>query len=123
MTKILITGSEGLIGSLLCKKLSKKYKIVRFDKKLGHDILNYDQIKRKMKGCDGVLHLAAMSRVITAHQKPKEAVENNIIGTTNILECIRKNNPKIWCVYGSSREVYGETKKKVSEALKVAKLL
>ena len=36
--KIIITGSEGLIGKELCKYLSKKNKIIKLDLVLGHDL-------------------------------------------------------------------------------------
>jgi len=113
--KILVTGSEGLIGSLLCKKLKKEHTIVRFDLKRKQNVLNIKSLKEKLKTCDGVIHLAAVSRVITAYNNPLTSVKNNIIGIANILECIRIINPKIWCVYASSREVYGESTKKVKE--------
>ena len=36
--KIVITGSEGLVGKQLVKDLSSKYKIIKLDLKLGHDL-------------------------------------------------------------------------------------
>ena len=118
MTRILVTGSEGLIGTMLCSKLKKKYNIVKYDLKLGQDILNKQNLEKSLRNCDGVIHLAALSRVVTAYENPLEAVKNNVLGTANVLECIRTINPKIWCIYASSREVYGETRKKISETAK-----
>ena len=114
--KILVTGSEGLIGSILCKKLSKNFQPVRYDLKNGKNILNVKSLKKELKSCDGVIHLAAVSRVITAYKNPLLSIKHNILGTANILENIRQINPKIWCVYASSREVYGESKNKVKES-------
>jgi len=76
--KILVTGSEGLIGSTLCKKLKREHTVERFDLKLGHNILNFKQLKKAMKKCDGVIHLAAVSRVVHAYHKPMKAIRHNI---------------------------------------------
>jgi len=105
-----------MIGKMLCSKLNKNHKIVKFDLKLGHDILRRSQLEKAIKGCTGVIHHAAMSRVVDAHKHPLESVKNNILGTANVLECIRTINPKIWCIYASSREVYGESRKKIKES-------
>jgi nucleoside-diphosphate-sugar epimerase len=115
MRRILVTGSEGLIGSVLCKKLQKKYSIIKFDIKKGEDILNSKHVMHAIKGCHGIIHLAAHSRVITAFNDPMDAIVTNILGTANILECVRQTNPHIWFVYASSREVYGETKMRINE--------
>jgi len=109
MKKILVTGSEGLIGNLLCNKLKENYKIIHFDLKLGDNILNKKDLERCVKKCDAVIHLAAESRVVNAYKNPLKAIKYNIIGTANLLESIRLFNPKIFCIYASSREVYGET--------------
>jgi len=107
--RILITGSQGLIGKELVKKLKNlNYSIEEIDLKTGQDVLNKKLVEEKIKKVDGVVHLAGISRVITAYEKPLETVVNNVLGTTNILESIRKHNPSCWFIFGSSREVYGE---------------
>lgn len=116
MSRILVTGSEGLIGTALCKKLEKKYAIIRFDLKLGNNVLNKKQVVKALQNCDGVIHLAGESRVPMGYKKPFETIKSNILGTANILECIRQTNSNVWCIYASSREVYGEQKKRMSEA-------
>jgi nucleoside-diphosphate-sugar epimerase len=113
---ILVTGSEGLIGKALVKNLkSKNYDVIEFDIKNNEDILNKLLVKEKIKSINGVVHLAAVSRVITAYKDPEKSIMTNILGTTNILEAIRKINPKCWMIFASSREVYGETNKKIKE--------
>lgn len=118
MKTILVTGSEGLIGLPLCNQLKKKYKVLRIDTKIGNNVLNYSTLKKLIQKSDGVIHLAAESRVYTAHKYPLRSIKNNIIGTVNILESIRVHNPKAWFVYASSREVYGKTIGKTSETAK-----
>lgn len=113
--KLLITGSEGLIGTLLTKKLESNYKISKFDLKLKNNITNFKSLQNEVKTCEGIIHLAALSRVVTAYQNPLLSIKYNILGFANILENIRTINPKIWCIYASSREVYGESLNKVKE--------
>ena len=115
MSKILVTGSEGLIGAALCRKLEKKYKIVHYDLKLKKNILNKKQFKKNLVGCVGVIHLARESRVPRGFKYPVRTIKNNVVGTGNILGSIKEIDPKIWCIYGISREVYGEKKKKFKE--------
>tara|TARA_B100002049_G_scaffold73029_2_gene53676 strand:- start:471 stop:1346 length:876 start_codon:yes stop_codon:yes gene_type:complete len=115
MSRILVTGSEGLIGAALCRKLEKKYEIVHYDLKLKKNILNKKQFKKNLIGCVGVIHLAGESRVPRGFKYPVRTIKNNVVGTGNILGAIKEIDPKIWCIYGSSREVYGEKKKKFKE--------
>tara|TARA_B100000029_G_C17590732_1_gene962405 strand:+ start:276 stop:1154 length:879 start_codon:yes stop_codon:yes gene_type:complete len=110
MKKILVTGSEGLIGKVLCEKLEKKFKVVHYDLKRKKNILNKKQLKKDLKGCVGVIHLAGESRVPMGYKYPLKTIKNNIIGTGNILESIRELDSQIWCIYASSREIYGESK-------------
>ena len=63
--KIFITGSSGFIGKELTKHITSKYEVVGFAHDEGCDILDYEQLKLAMKGCDVVVHLAA-------HRKPYE---------------------------------------------------
>ena len=66
MNKIIITGSEGLIG----KKVSdffikkKKFKIIKLDKKLGHDLItenNVDKIFKKHKNANYLINLHGLN--------------------------------------------------------------
>jgi len=110
--KILVTGSAGFIGSVLKKKLeNQKTIVIPFDIKddLQFDVKNLEMLKKHASGVDGIIHLAAVSRVITAQQHPYECISTNIGGVANILEASRtisKNPP--WIIFGSSREVFGE---------------
>ena len=114
---ILITGSEGLIGKELSSKLEDlKFNIIRYDIKNGKDVLDKNSLEKIVHNVSGVVHLAAVSRVINGFKDPYKAVMTNVIGTTNILDLIRTKNPSCWMIFGSSREVYGETRSKVKES-------
>jgi len=103
--KIFITGSSGFIGSELVNHLSKKHEIIEYDLSNGHDILNFQQLKKGMAGCDIVIHLAA-------YRKPyedktfKDYFETNCQGTFNIAEAAMENKIKK-LIYTSSTSYYG----------------
>lgn len=103
--KIFITGSSGFVGKELVNHLSKKHEMVEYDLANGQDILDYSQLKKAMKGCDVVVHLAA-------HRKPyedktfKDYFETNCQGTFNIAQAAMEFNVKR-LIYSSSTSYYG----------------
>ncbi|MFH1423759.1 MAG: NAD-dependent epimerase/dehydratase family protein [Candidatus Nealsonbacteria bacterium] len=110
--KILITGSSGLIGSALKDFLEKQdVEVILYDLKDNppNDTRNFSDLKEKMSGADGVVHLAAVSRVIAAFNDPLECINTNVGGTINVLEAARVGN-RPWVIFGSSREVFGESR-------------
>lgn len=114
---ILVTGSEGLIGKELSRKLrEKKIRVVGYDIKNGQNILDQQSLEQIICDVTGVVHLAAISRVVTGYNDPYAAVMTNIIGTANLLDLIRRKNPSCWMIFGSSREVYGESQSVVKES-------
>ena len=110
--KILITGSAGFLGSALNHYLKEKeVSVILFDIKDDSrlDVKDLRNIKEKISDAHGIVHLAALSRVITAQEQPHECVATNIGGTANILEAARTRTGKNpWVIFGSSREVFGE---------------
>lgn len=125
--KILVTGAAGFIGSSLIEKLVKNgsYKIYGIDIKknpvnlkpvidkiryLRIDVRDADELEKAINDIepDGVIHLAAVSRVIWCEHSPDKCIDVNISGTRNIIKIISKLKNKPWIIYGSSREVYGE---------------
>ncbi|MHA2247127.1 MAG: NAD-dependent epimerase/dehydratase family protein [Candidatus Hodarchaeales archaeon] len=124
MAKILITGGLGNIGLSLAKKLqSLGFETILYDNRdensftedilgggdiIQGDVCNFNALRESMDGIDGIVHLAAVSRVIWGYENPKQCVDVNIGGTINVLEAARLSERKPWVIFGSSREVYGE---------------
>ncbi len=115
MKTVLITGSEGLIGSSLTEYLGQQSILVKhFDIRFHSNhpdtgnVLDKLAIKKAVQGCVGVIHLAGTSRVILGEQNPDLCWKNNVEGTNNIIEAALESPYKPWIIYASSREVYGQ---------------
>jgi UDP-glucose 4-epimerase len=112
--KILLTGCEGLIGSALkVALLNQGIYVQGFDQKLHRahpdygDILDLTRLGQVVTNCDGIIHLAAVSRVIWGEKDPDLCWKTNFGGTQNVLERASKSPKHPWVLYASSREVYG----------------
>ncbi|QAT40523.1 NAD-dependent 4,6-dehydratase LegB [Clostridium sp. JN-9] len=127
--KVLVTGSEGFIGSHLTERLVElganvtalvQYNsfnnwgwIDTFDKEVKNsiqvvtgDIREYDVMKRIIKGQDVVFHLAALIAIPYSYLSPMAYVRTNVEGTANVLEACRDYNvEKI--IHTSTSETYG----------------
>lgn len=115
MSTLLVTGSRGLIGRELVRSLLLDGHNVRgFDWSypLGHhffgNILDRSSLQRAMSDCDGIIHLAAISRVAWGERDPVLCYEINAQGTDNLLQVAARQFAKPWVLVASSREVYGE---------------
>lgn len=109
--RIAITGSEGLIGRALTDALTAQGDEIRGLDLRGRgvtegDILNPEDLIECIDGCVGVVHLAAVSRVVHGERDPDLCWRTNVGGTQNVLNAARAAGA--WVVYASSREVYGQ---------------
>jgi UDP-glucose 4-epimerase len=59
-----------------------------------------------MEGCEAVVHLAALTSLPKSWEDPSEEYLNNVVGTSNVLECAIKSGIKR-IVYASSSSIYG----------------
>ncbi len=126
MSKILITGGAGYIGSLAARKfLEDGYEVrvldnflygsrdnleqIRDDIEIFEgDIRNIEDTKKAVEGVDKVLHLAAISSIPLCSKDPDLAIDTNIKGTKNVLEaCLDKNIEKILYANGAAG-IYGK---------------
>lgn len=112
--RIAVTGSSGLIGRALTSQLQHsghdiiEIDIVGVDSPC--DISNKDQLSVSLSGCEGIIHLAAVSRVAEAQEFPLRTWSTNVDGTQNILNAVLDQNAgtQPWVIHASSREVYGD---------------
>lgn len=111
--RILITGSSGLIGSALRMALEKRGdQAICFDVRergASHgDVIDRARLAEAISGVHGIIHLAAVSRVIWGERDPEGCWATNVGGTSNVLELAAVEPGKPWVIFASSREVYGQ---------------
>lgn len=131
MTRILVTGAAGFIGSNLCDRLcSTGYQVVGLDCFLDNyprdykeanlkSLLDYDgftfiegdlaetELAALLDGVTGVFHLAARPGVRESWGRHfDEYLVNNVLATQKLLEAV-KDLPDVSVIYASSSSVYG----------------
>lgn len=111
---ILVTGSSGLIGRHLTSYLRRAGIAVRtFDiaSSAAEDTRDRKALGAALEGVEGVVHLAAVSRVVWAERNPALCQAINVDALENLLQlCHRQPSPP-WVIFASSREVYGQPTK------------
>lgn len=70
------------------------------------DIRDPHGVKEAMKGCDAVLHLAALIAIPYSYHSPDTYVDTNIKGTLNVLQAARELDMGR-VIHTSTSEVYG----------------
>ena len=111
--RVLITGHSGLIGNRLRSEL-KACGIdvclldLRGSGRDAGDVRRVADVRRAITGCDGVVHLAAVSRVVWAERDPEQCWSTNVGGLGNVIDAIEAQAARPWLVFASSREVYGQ---------------
>lgn len=114
MTKtILVTGSCGLVGRRLCASLRNGGFAVKELDLRGHgkshgDVTRPADIEAAIQGCVGVVHLAAVSRVVWGQRDPDWCWRTNVAGLQNLVQAALAQSVKPWILFSSSREVYGQ---------------
>ncbi|MEZ4300819.1 MAG: NAD(P)-dependent oxidoreductase [Polyangiaceae bacterium] len=110
---MLITGSSGLIGSALVGALgAREIEVEGFDlRAVGAargDVCDAERLRGSVLRCDGVVHLAAVSRVVHAERDPELCRRTNVEGVRNVLDAVSDSPRRPWLVFASSREVHGQ---------------
>lgn len=100
MGMILITGSQGFIGSALIKEVDG----IHYDLKGGRDIRNMSQAISCLSGVQTIVHLAANPGVQQSIDDPEDSYWHNLHGTWVMLEAARKAGVKRF-IFASSGAV------------------
>ena len=134
--KVFVTGHTGFKGGWLClvlkflgakvtgyslKPLNKKnlFNEVGLSKYISKSIIGDIRDKKKLfkeikkSKATVVFHLAAQALVRESYRKPTETMETNILGTLNILDCVKKIKSIKSSVIITSDKVYDVKKNKV----------
>lgn len=133
MSKILVVGGAGFIGSNIAASFLKG----------GHEVTILDNFSRKgsfpnvqwlkesftrnglrvikadirrltkkllktVEEAEVIFHMASQVAVTTSVEDPKEDFEINLLGTFNLLEAMRKASPEAILIFASTNKVYGD---------------
>ncbi|HEY3827112.1 MAG TPA: SDR family oxidoreductase [Bryobacteraceae bacterium] len=127
MSRFLVTGGAGFIGSALVRGLLARgaNKVVVVDNLVtGHernlaevrgpvdfhriDIREYETLRKAMEGIDVVFHEAALASVPRSINEPVPSHEANINGTFNVLHAAKQAGVRR-VIYAASSSAYGDT--------------
>ncbi len=143
MSKILVTGGAGFVGShaaefyaerghdvVVLDNLSRAEILGRSDsnkaynwnylkknhpkvKLLKGDIRDPRKVEKATTDADAIIHAAAQTAVTASVKDPRVDFEINALGTFNVLEAARKSGSNPAIVYCSTNKVYGENVNKI----------
>ncbi len=126
---VLVTGAGGFIGSHLAERLvdegAQVRAFVRYNSRgdvgllsllppdklaavqvISGDLRDVEAVREAIKGVDTVFHLGALIAIPYSYIHPREVIEVNVLGTTNVLMAGRDFAVRR-IVHTSTSEVYG----------------
>lgn len=130
MSKVLVTGAGGFIGSHVVERLVRHGHEVRaflrynsrssrgnldlvdddivdqFEVFWG-DLRDAEVVRKAVADCDYVLHLGALVAIPYSYLNPTDFVQVNVVGTTNVLNAAKASDRVQRVVVTSTSEVYG----------------
>ena len=120
MSRVLIFGAGGFVGSYLCKEfLNNGYKVSGTDKGVGSalpsevdfyrtDLMQANEVEKLIDQIqpDIIVNLAAISSVGASWNMPQTTMAINVIGALNIMEAARKSEQKPRILFVGSSEEY-----------------
>lgn len=136
MKKIaIVTGGAGFIGShMVDKLLEENYKVRIIDNFCGghqknlkkhikeqdlavdeSDINTIEKTNSIFMDAEVVFHFAGIGDIVPSIEEPINYIKTNVLGTVNILECLRNNNIRNF-IYAASSSCYGIANTPTNEA-------
>ena len=118
MSKILITGGAGFLGSHLTERLSKEHEVLVVDNfstgtrknlmKFANDIeiLRHDIRHPLFVETDLILNFACPASPVQYQKDPVNTLETNVLGAINMLDLAKRTNAII--LQSSTSEIYGD---------------
>jgi len=126
MSRVVVTGGAGFIGSHLVERLlTDGHQVTVLDNlstgRLSNlasvedeprltvsqaDVTDHQQVRRLMAGADWVFHLAALADIVPSIERPWDYYRANVEGTVSVLEAARAAGVKR-LVYAASSSCYG----------------
>ena len=122
MSRVVVTGGAGFIGSHLCEALVQRGDAVIAvdDLSTGSrdnvgaevevveaSVRDLETLRRVVGGADAVLHVAGQASIFKSFDRPERDLDVNVSGTLDVLDaCTVAGVPRL--VYASSMTVYGE---------------
>lgn len=131
--RVFITGGAGFIANKVIEHLIDNNEIVAYDNyhrdtlsdsayahhknltAVKGDVLDYESLKKAMKGADIVIHAAAIAGIDTVIVHPTKTMRVNMIGTAHALEAAKENGVKYRFIDFSTSEVFGSMAYKSAE--------
>jgi GDP-4-dehydro-6-deoxy-D-mannose reductase len=120
---VLVTGGTGCLGYHLLSVFTKSkgellsyslasphpYRYLKHVTYYEGNLLDEKRLAQVLKEHkpDEIYHVAAQNSVGLSQKKPFRTLQDNILGTQNLFECVRKTVPKSRIAFVSSDEVYG----------------
>ncbi|MDP9290614.1 MAG: NAD-dependent epimerase/dehydratase family protein, partial [Thermoproteota archaeon] len=131
MSKVLITGGAGFIGSSLADRLVQlKHEVIVFDnlssgseykssnlldrpnfRLIKADVLDKSSLSKSIHGCVIVFHFAGNTESRLDSGDTNKDFEQNLLATYNLLEVMRNSTSCKKIIFASSSAVYGEPDK------------
>ena len=121
MTRILVTGGAGFIGSHLCKKLiDKGAEVICLDNfftgqkdnikdifaHANFELVRHDIVEPILLEVDEIYHLACPASPLHYQLNPVKTIKTNVFGTLNVLGIAKRIKAKV--LLASTSEVYGD---------------
>lgn len=131
MTRVLVAGGAGYIGSQALKTLRQKgHEVAALDNlSTGHkklllgaplfegDIRDSHFLQKTLREFrpEVLMHFCAKALVGESVENPELYYSNNVDGTHELLKAVREYSTKVKCIFSSTCSIYGETTAAITE--------